>query len=279
MKNKETPGRIPKAPENARKTPGNGTPTPGPIVGRDCARVNLTQLRLFLYEADKVTDPETLADLLEALTRQHAGAVNIRVSDGGRIVNSANPARILEAIRATLADGTDPANGKRWADRFPGVVSRLNDNTRIDGPTIYARVLARFRPVEGQTPAGMENTSTGTVYALTSNKTPEQLRGIFSALVGAGYIDGSGPESLPDFLRAFDPGAGKQGRIIWTRRAKSHALNKMALCDFLYLHGVPAERWHEYAAAIFGVEVSKSTISNAATGSADRGELQTLLDG
>lgn len=261
------------------ETTANGTPIPGPIIGRDCAQVSLVQLKLFLYKADNVTDPETLADLLEALTRQHIGAENTRISDGGRIVNSLDPARILEAIRATLADGTDPANGKRWADRFPGVVSRLNDNTRIDGPTIYARVLARFRSSEGQTPGGMENTSIGTVYALTTDKTPDQLRGIFAALSGAGYIDGSGPESLSDFLRAFDPGSGEQGRIIWTRRAKSHALNKMALCDFLYLHGIPADCWREYAAAIFGVEVSKSTISNAATGSADRGKLRTILDG
>ncbi len=265
--------------EPGRNRAGNGTPTPGPIVRTDCANLSPLKLRLFLHNAEKVTDPETLADLLEGWTRQEAGRVETRLSDGGRFVNTSDPARLLEAIRATLNDGKYTRTGQRWADLFPGVIARLNDAARLDGPTVYARVLARLSTVEALTDAKRGKPSTGTVCALETEKDATELRRIFADLSGAGFIDGTGPESLADFLRAFDPGATVQGRIIWTREAKSHHLNKLALCDFLKLFGVPAGQLQQYAAAIFGVEVSKSTRSNAAGVSSDYAKLKTIIDG
>ena len=115
------------------------------------------------------------------------------------------------------------------------------------------------------------------IVSLKTNKTHEQLKCVFEGLASAGYIDGRRSGSLEDFLRVFDTNAVKQGKIVWARKAKNKYLNKMAICDFMGLHGVPSDRWADVAVAIFDIELSKSTVSNASTGSAERGKLQEIL--
>ncbi len=106
-----------------------------------------------------------------------------------------------------------------------------------------------------------------------------ELRHIFADLVDGGFIDGSAPDSEQDFLNTFDPKAKQNGRIIWIKKAKSHTLNKMAICDFLRLLGITGrEDLREYASAIFGVAIGKSTLTNCVGGSAERKALQTIID-
>lgn len=116
------------------------------------------------------------------------------------------------------------------------------------------------------------------LYIPTSYNQTE-LHRIFASLKKGGFIDGRAPASEQDFLNAFDPKAKQQGRIIWKKVAKSRTLNKMAICDFLRLLGIKGrEDLREYASAIFGVAIGKSTLTNCVGGSAEREALQTIID-
>ena len=53
------------------------------------------------------------------------------------------------------------------------------------------------------------------LYHLHTAHKRQELARIFASLADAGYIDGSTPEALADFLNAFEPAAEKQGRITW----------------------------------------------------------------
>lgn len=117
------------------------------------------------------------------------------------------------------------------------------------------------------------------LYYLSAHQSGPDLACIFARLVEAGFIDGSAPDAMADFLRAFDPAADRQGRITWIKAAKNHGLNKMAICDFLRLFGITErEDLREYALAIFGMTLSKSTLTNSAGGSTERDALRTIIE-
>lgn len=133
---------------------------------------------------------------------------------------------------------------------------------------------AGILPVEDETKTGEGKP----LYYLKPPYDCPKLARIFDDLVAAGYIDGNAP-AQSDFFRVFDQETTMQGHIKWIRKGRNRMLNKRAICDFLNLFGIPSEKWHDYAAAIFGVEVKPPTISNAIGGSADRDELRTIIDG
>jgi len=134
---------------------------------------------------------------------------------------------------------------------------------------------AASEPVEAATGAGKGKP----LYYLSAPQSGPDLACIFARLVEAGFIDGSAPDAMADFQRAFDPAADRQGRITWIKAAKNHGLNKMAICDFLRLFGITErEDLREYALAIFGVTLSKSTLTNSAGGSTERDALRTIID-
>lgn len=134
---------------------------------------------------------------------------------------------------------------------------------------------AASEPVEAATGAGKGKP----LYYLSAPQSGPDLACIFARLVEAGFIDGSAPDALADFQRAFDPAADRQGRITWIKAAKNHGLNKMAICDFLRLFGITErEDLREYALALFGVTLSKSTLTNSAGGSTERDALRTIID-
>ena len=134
---------------------------------------------------------------------------------------------------------------------------------------------AASEPVEAATGAGKGKP----LYYLSAPQSGPDLACIFARLVDAGFIDGSAPDALADFQRAFDPAADRQGRITWIKAAKNHGLNKMAICDFLRLFGITErEDLREYAIALFGVTLSKSTLTNSAGGSTERDALRTIID-
>lgn len=117
------------------------------------------------------------------------------------------------------------------------------------------------------------------LYSLQTSHNRQELARIYAALVDAGYIDGSAPDACGAFCRAFDPAADQQGRIAWIKKAKNHQLNKMAICDFLRQFGITERKdLREYALAIFGETLSKSTLTNCAGGSAERDALRTIID-
>ena len=119
-----------------------------------------------------------------------------------------------------------------------------------------------------------------TLYHLNTTLNQQELARIFTRLVKDGFIDGSAPDAQADFLNAFNPAAEKQGRITWKKKAKNHGLNKMAICDFLHLFGITErEDLKEYANAIFGISISKSTLTNSAGGSSEHDTLRTIIDG
>ncbi len=134
---------------------------------------------------------------------------------------------------------------------------------------------ATSEPAEAATGAGIGKP----LYSLQTSLNRQELARIYAALVDAGYIDGSAPDACGAFCRAFDPAADQQGQIAWVKRARSHHLNKMAICDFLRLFGITErEALKEYALAIFGVTLSKSTLTNSAGGSEERDALRTIID-
>lgn len=149
----------------------------------------------------------------------------------------------------------------------------LSACTAAEPPSIAAE--ATSEPAEAATGAGIGKP----LYSLQTSHNRQELAQIYAALVDAGYIDGSAPDACGDFCRAFDPAADQQGRITWIKRARNHHLNKMAICDFLRLFGITErEALKEYALALFGVALSKSTLTNSAGGSEERDALRTIID-
>ncbi len=144
---------------------------------------------------------------------------------------------------------------------------------KVEPPSITK--AAQIQPLKASTESGKGKP----LYYLKTAYNKQQQAQIFTRLVEAGYIDGSAPDALQDFLNAFDPAASQQGRIAWIKRAKSRDLNKMAICDFLRLFGVTkAEGLEEYVRAIFGVSLSGRTKSYSDLGSTERDALQTIID-
>ena len=130
---------------------------------------------------------------------------------------------------------------------------------------------AGFRPVEATTEAGTGKP----LYSLQSAYDRPQLARIFARLVEAGYIDGSAPDALADFLNAFDPTANRQGRIswIWTpKRQKQPRPSDRHILDFVAqmeggaaLDGITLEMCKKAAPAIFGREISRPVLSKFRT--------------
>lgn len=120
----------------------------------------------------------------------------------------------------------------------------------------------------------------GQALIIPTAKSREDLQRIFRELVEAGYIDGDTPDAEADFLAVF-AAAGRQGRITWTRLARSKkGLNKRSICDFLLLFGITdPDAIQAYSCAVFGVEIDDSAISRARSdGSAERFALKTIID-
>ena len=126
----------------------------------------------------------------------------------------------------------------------------------VDEPEIVAR-LARG--------IGQE------VLVITTEKSQEDLQRIFRELVEAGYIDGSAPEALADFLNAFDPAAEKQGRIAWIWADKRQGQpSPRHILDFVAqmaggLDGIAPEMCDRIASAIFGQAIARHVLSKFRT--------------
>lgn len=92
-------------------------------------------------------------------------------------------------------------------------------------------------------------------YCLKTNKNREGLTQIYDKLVAGGFIEGSAPGALANFLNAFNKDAAEQGRIKWIKKAKNGKISKAEACDFLLYFGVPANELPEYARAIFAIDL------------------------
>lgn len=159
--------------------------------------------------------------------------------------------------------------------RWPAFSSRTAaEPSSITEPSSIAAEAAS-EPVGASTGAGEGKP----LYYLTAPQNGLDLACFFAKLVEAGFIDGSAPDAQEGFQRTFDPKAKRQGRIAWIKKGRNRYLNKMAICDFLRLFGITErEDLREYALAIFGETLSKSTLTNCAVGSAERDALRTILD-
>lgn len=151
-------------------------------------------------------------------------------------------------------------------------------------PAFSSRTAAEPSSIAAEAASEPVGASTGAgegkpLYYLTAPQNGLDLASFFAKLVEAGFIDGSAPDAQEDFQRTFDPKAKRQGRIAWIKKGRNRYLNKMAICDFLRLFGITErEDLREYALAIFGETLSKSTLTNCAVGSAERDALRTILD-
>lgn len=143
-----------------------------------------------------------------------------------------------------------------------------------DEPTSIAKA-AGIGPVEVAS-GSVENAEgakeADSLYHLKTAYNRQQLACIFARLVAAGYIDGSTPEALGDFLNAFDPAAKKQGRIswIWTDKrqgqpAPRHILDFVAQMDGGSLDGITPELYNKTAPVIFGRPFGRDIVSEFVT--------------
>lgn len=127
---------------------------------------------------------------------------------------------------------------------------------------------AATKPVEAVTEAGERKP----LYHLHTAHNRQELARIFAGLAAAGYIDGSAPEALADFLNAFDPAAEKQGRIAWIWADKRqgqpsprHILDFVAQMDGGSLDGITPELYNRTAPAIFGRPFGRDIVSEFVT--------------
>ena len=141
-----------------------------------------------------------------------------------------------------------------------------------DEPTSIAKA-AGIGPVEVAS-GSVENTEGAKVadslYHLKTAYNRQQLARIFDRLVAAGYIDGSAPEALADFLNAFDPAAEKQGRISWIwadKRNKDGNVSPRHIVDFVAQmtvgipHAITPEMRKKVIPAVFGLEIKSDILS------------------
>lgn len=140
--------------------------------------------------------------------------------------------------------------------------------TRREPSTIAE--AATTKPVEAVTEAGERKS----LYHLNTAHNRQELARIFARLAAAGYIDGSAPEALADFLNAFDPAAEKQGRIAWIwpdkrsrtgRVSHRHILDFVAQMDGGSLDGITPELYKRTAPAIFGRPFGRDRVSEFVT--------------
>lgn len=153
---------------------------------------------------------------------------------------------------------------------FPEWLAYLS-NTEAAAWEVASRAIlaAAAIPSESNENAARNEEAAPEYPHLNTNKSDEELRRIFAALVEEGYIDGSRPEAEQSFLDAFDYDPRKPGRIAWStkgpgriewiKKSRSNSPNKAALCDFLRLW-CEAGTWEEWTtlAQIFGVSIGKN---------------------
>lgn len=127
---------------------------------------------------------------------------------------------------------------------------------------------AGIRPVQASTDAEEGKP----LYHLNTVLSRQELSRIFYRLATAGYIDGSAPEALANFLNAFDPAAEKQGRIVWiwadkrqSRPSSRHILDFVAQMDGGSLAGITPELYNRTAPAIFGRSFGRDIVSEFVT--------------
>lgn len=229
----------------------------------------------------------------------HKTGLSVTIADLERLFPQMAKAAHLFRLYEGPAPARDPDGWRRMADKCAaicreasmqyyllcasaGVVIGGAVRDRLDSWDYMANLFASWPAFSGCTavePSSITAEIGKSLYSLQTSHNRQELARIYAALVDAGYIDGSAPDALADFLRAFDPAADRQGKITWIKAAKNHGLNKMAICDFLRLFGITErEDLREYALAIFGVTLSKSTLTNSAGGSTERDALRTIID-
>lgn len=253
----------------------------------DATVIDAAALDRFLHDAAGVYDADTLAEMLADLAAEHAGRITA-APDGGRIVNTMDPARLLDAIRLELQGikAQVDRDAAAWMQRRPltarllwtpaPVIDRLEDAGNLAGKNAYRLALEKpsILAVEARKRAGIGKP----LLCINTALKEADLARIFKSLAIAGYIDDSNPAALLDWLNIFNPDADRQGRAVWIKKAKSGSLNKTALLDLLDLLGVNISKWGVgYAATVFGVSISKSTKSkHTRTKSCDREELEMI---
>lgn len=191
---------------------------------------------------------------------------------------------IVEAL--STSGKAFPASAVELADLLasgtPEIVSHLT-SSEADAWKADARVIVEAVRLAEPKP----------IYHLTTDKSEQQQRRIFSDLVAAGFIageDSDGASMLQPFLNAFDKSARQQGRIIWageSTRAK-RVSPKQAL-DFVALmasgiHDITPDFGRRNFPAIFnGLRCSDDTRNdfvsswNNGGGSEKHGELQEII--
>ena len=151
---------------------------------------------------------------------------------------------LLETLAIVEAGEPVPPFVRDFVDRLNTVSPLLSYDARAARiwETQAGAVLARLAPYLAQeTPqaAGMDNNPAAVErrpraprYYLPTTKSREDLARIFQALVNAGYIAGSTPEALPDFLNAFTADdTAPQGRVTWVWKAKNGQVSPLQILD------------------------------------------------
>ena len=231
--------------------------------------IDRAALDKFLRDAKGVNDADTLAEMLADLAAEHAGKITA-APDGSRVVNTMDPVRLLDAIRQELraiaaqADREAAAwtqshpNAARWIWTPAPIVDRLEDAGNLAGMNAYRLALKKpsIKAVGARKAAGTGKP----LLCIETGLNEAELTRLFNDLANAGYIDGTRPAALQEWLNIFNPAADTQGRAVWIKTAKSGSLNKSALLDLLDLLGVKdPQRLSDYPAAFFGVEVASYT--------------------
>ena len=216
--------------------------------------INEAALERFADDAEYIYDTDTLAQMLADLAAEHAGMVTPDLWDGSRIVNTMDPVRLLEAIRGHLRR----LAGGSFSNVSKCFVDRLEDAGNLAGMNAYRLALKKpsIKAVDARKAAGTGKP----LLCIETGLNEAELTRLFNDLANAGYIDGTRPAALQEWLNIFNPAADTQGRAVWIKKAKSGSLNKSALLDLLDLLGVKdPQRLSDYPAAFFGVEVASYT--------------------
>lgn len=146
----------------------------------------------------------------------------------------------------------------------------LIDSEDSPDSVIVLEYLIRFRElIQSQPEQTPQIHPQEQIYSIPTNLTEEQLKRILKSLKTEGFV---APEQTEeDFLNSFEIEGRKptkQGKINWIKQSRSRPDNpicKKAIVDFVYnilnieIKGI--ELLHK-SEAIFGVRISKSTVSN-----------------
>lgn len=204
------------------------------------------------------------------------------------------------AVLYRAYDGPEPSGDRRrtW-DKYRGYCAAISDwawsefglqcslngiaiagevRAISDGWAYMARLFRDWPEYDftvGDEPAIVSKVAA--VCVIRTNKTPEDLRRIFSELVKDGYIADGACGALEDFMMVFDDMATEQGRIVWIKQGRNRQLNKAALCAFLNLFGIiDTDKIQAFSRAIFGVDLNSSNVSRD---TAEHDRLKAIIDG